>query len=517
MNISRLSSMLPLAEASLARIGLLHSLKTYIDHQLADLTSRHNSLVSINKLPEELAASILLHATPRGDSDIRALQCLASVQTHWRDIVTSHAAFWTDIHSKSPIDLVELKLRRSQDAPLTINCNTSFMDEDAVEEFVDAIGHHRHRWKSFTFAGRHFHLVEDYLQDPFPILEYLCLEPDVDFHKIDEDDHSAPTEVDISGGPKLRTLSITNTDITFAQLSNLTSLTITEVPDYILLPSSLYDLLSASPYLQELDLSDIYCDENVRPDVQARSMLNDLVLRNFRVQGRSDALTTFLLQVIPVTPNVIISLLSRNTDFFPLAIGHVIDELVQSVGGHRSIIHTLLARPSEGLVRIQLGGCPRLLISRDWLEDVWISIQDAPWIPLLDRLQALNLDTIPVDLRYEATWYETLDQAIDFRTFKPWPNVVKFTLGCDHTQALQIMQWLSRPCEMANGTQTWIWENLSTIYLSLDFMDDTRSGLWPAVRQALHALFEARKANPETAVRYIVVYSRSTWALRYTL
>lgn len=485
-------------DASIAHIRLLHSLRTHLDEKLTELSRKHNTLIHINKLPEELSATILLHAAPRGEADIGGLQKLASVQTLWWHIIMDHAVFWTDLHADSAIDLVELNLRRSRDAPLTIDCSTSQMDDEAVEEFMEILEPHRHRWKSFTYTGHHLHLVDSYFEGALPNLEHLHFSPDIVYD--DNGEPSPPPWIDFSGGPKLRRLFVSAADIPLDRLSNLTSLTIKEVPDYILLPGSLYTLLASSPHLQELDLSEIYAVEGRDFDVPNPNALSQVALRSFLVDSTSDALIAFVLQTIPITGDLDLSFASR------VRAGLVLDHLLQPLGDGSPVLQTLLYRSTAVPVEVRFLAGDHLHITQDGSPGLWLFFDHLPWPSALQKLRSLSLDGIPVHLTYGRNDHHVLDQSVDMIFFRPWPNVVSFTFRCTDSDAHQIIHYLSHPQETEGGTVKWLWSSLSRLYLSHEFESYRKKELWPSARKALHALVEARNSNLETAVCCIVTH-----------
>lgn len=103
-----------------AQAAVLRDLQLHIDHKIADLAKVRNSLVPINRLPVELASEVLARVVP-GIVSMRRLRKLAGVQTRWRDIILSHVSFWCNIDVRDPLKVVDLKLRRSGNAPLTIS------------------------------------------------------------------------------------------------------------------------------------------------------------------------------------------------------------------------------------------------------------------------------------------------------------------------------------------------------------------------------------------------------------
>lgn len=234
--------------------AVLHELKRHIDLKIADLAKQRNFWVPINKLPAELVSQILAQALPNVVL-MHRLWNLARVQTRWRNIILSHAQFWSTIYVEDPLDVVALKLRRSGSAPLTISRCFGSDEEPDYRAFQQLITPHLCRWRVFTPSVYPLEVVRGCLEQPLPMLERLC----VWGHRRGEP--RSTSRLELIGGPHLRHIFLDDVDIPFQNgcLSNLLSLSISGITD-ALLRSALPKILLECPDLADLVLESIGSD-----------------------------------------------------------------------------------------------------------------------------------------------------------------------------------------------------------------------------------------------------------------
>lgn len=468
-------------------MAILRSLKRHIDDQLTELARQHNDLVPINKLPEEVSADILRYAIPSQELDIGSLQNLAGVQIRWRDIIKNRASFWTTLHSESPTNITILKLDRSQNAPLNINCVTSHADIDALEKYMDQVAPHRDRWRSFTHKGPHFRIIEDQLSHPLPTLEHLELLP-----CNDEEGYRGTLFGIVPGGSQLRSIVLSNVMVSFSDLSNLSSVTIRGVADSLLLSNHLIDLLTAAPQLWSLSLSDVGANHRGfghgrRVGVPECVPLTTLAFKHLDIESESIALIDLLLRIIPISQDTYLSLRVHS---YEVDSKQLLNKLLQPREVGQWTLPSLLSRTTREPIEVSVQS-RSFFISVGGSFRISIGFHQLSWLQMLPKLQSFELGPRAVILRNTDMEGDDLDA--DF--FLLWPNVVKFVLFSNKSQARQIMSRLAEPQDGA-----WLWPNLSSvIFPSLFWFIMQREEIISLKRQ-LFELVDIRTNEAATAV-----------------
>lgn len=267
-----------------ATSDILRALRTHIDGRLTQLLRRHNSLMPINDLPEELLVAILQQTSEDRDLFLDHLRNLASVQSSWWHLIKHTPAFWTDLNMNASKEVTALKLRLSQNAPLNIPICSLEWTLRGPDRWMAQVEPHRDRIQSFTFSGPNIEGIAPYLERPYPSLEHLLLEATKAYDDLDEPDgmeadvdfdtdffdafdpgpvpmpEAIRPFVNLSVTPNLKVIHIKSILLPFAQLSNLSSLTIDDIPESALLPHVLPQIITSSPHLLELDLENTFRD-----------------------------------------------------------------------------------------------------------------------------------------------------------------------------------------------------------------------------------------------------------------
>lgn len=435
-----------------ATSAILRTLKSRIDRQLVKLAHRRNSLQPINIIPEEISVAIFHRAVagliPWRDSDVNALWVLARVQTYWWHLIKNHASFWTDIQARSSPHANRFKLRNSQNAPLTIRYKRED-PADGIPQFIDGIALQTHRWKSLVWTGPFLDMLLEYLERPLPMLEHLDLA-----YQPEEIGGVPILNVQVIGGPRLRTVHTKSLSLPFAQLTTLVDLAIEDLPDSALLPSTLIDILLACTNLQNLKLDCISSSALAAPNLEC-GLVNSLSLKVLYLDNTSSAVITTLLRCIPVEKLGELTVAFRTSDSEDNTIvppptadlqagaGEILDQLLQPRVSGSSTLYILLDRSSIQQVKIFIEPWAfTILFTVTGEQETWLRLEGVPLRRTLRGLASLPLAIHRVELFYEAP-DDDVGEKIDSTFFEAYPNVVKFGFICPNQLIVQIFRWLS--------------------------------------------------------------------------
>lgn len=135
----------------------LHSLSTLkqaITRLTLNLSRESNSLLSINRLPEEIIVAILTNVCREESSPIstRIRVGLMKVQSRWLDLISSSPRFWTQISNVEGETMFRLKLKRSKEALLDVNITNEY-DPGFSRTFINVeVSQLSRRWRSLRFS-----------------------------------------------------------------------------------------------------------------------------------------------------------------------------------------------------------------------------------------------------------------------------------------------------------------------------------------------------------------------------
>lgn len=239
-------------------------------------------------MPTEITTDILRVSLPPGgrvarDKNIRSL---CAVQVQWWRQVAACASFWTDVSIKDTPPTTLVKLNRSQNALIDVDCGQGASDTE-LEQFLPAVTSQSHRWRRLIFSGENVHgRLGSYLEAGTPALEDLTLEEGGD-----------QIGIDFVGGPRLRSVRLRDLDFKdWSVFRDLTSFNIGEMTVGPRFESDLISVLVACPMLEGFGLELIeQADDIQTPSAPTAIHLSHLTYLSLEIIPFS---TTLLLQRI---------------------------------------------------------------------------------------------------------------------------------------------------------------------------------------------------------------------------
>lgn len=204
---------------------------------------KENHLAPILLLPTELLTDILLRSIGRHEWTLNAVHILAQVCTLWRDTVLASPLFWPELndrHSARPYNIV---LKRNTTAPLRMKVRLGDADSIALAAPLSS------RWQSLMLTTGSIHGDATCLDLPTPLLQDV-------FISISESRARLPLQDD---GENLRTVDLDGASLPWGshRLTGLKSLSIRDLEGDLPSLSQLHTILSSSPELWCLVLSDL--------------------------------------------------------------------------------------------------------------------------------------------------------------------------------------------------------------------------------------------------------------------
>ncbi|KAG8897391.1 hypothetical protein FRB99_008173 [Tulasnella sp. 403] len=248
--LSRLSvqanaRLLELVEESFSRLMLT---------KRRDLYKHQNALVSINKLPSELLAHIFYYHldlkavidipdTKDQTSYMGILWGLASVCTHWKQVVTNSPRLWAHATAHDPLTLM---IRKAKAVPFTIRFLPLGSESSRHrQKKLDVTCTYAQQMRSLAVFDHDLRSIVDCLVEPLPFLEELYLW---------NTSGSQHTSSKFGGGQNLLVVRLRGVSFNWdgANISNLTVLEIKEVQETMTFYDELLGALGWCPNLQEL-------------------------------------------------------------------------------------------------------------------------------------------------------------------------------------------------------------------------------------------------------------------------
>lgn len=131
--------------------------------------------------------------------------------------------------------------------------------------------------------------------------------------------------------------------------------------------------------------------------------------------------------------------------------------------------------------------------------EIWLKLGGLPPHSILEQLLPLRLHPRQaVELHY-STSTEPYDN-LDVSFFRLWPGVEYVHLGCQYSQALQMVENLVRPQESAHGATEWLWPNLRSIKFGYSIWKNWNPDPRIDLRAKLLEVVANRKENGRTVV-----------------
>ncbi|KAG8959416.1 hypothetical protein FRC00_001636 [Tulasnella sp. 408] len=230
------------------RLGKL-VIPKYRTRQRAAETAHQNRLQNaqtpISRLPLELFLEIIVHAINWMYWSIRQLQLLATVSTHWREVILSSPQCWAVLNGSHEPREWRLILARNPARLIDVRCSGG-----RIEEFVPLALAAAPRTSALTlWVNDKNELVEKMFGVPFPALRYLLVSNGAMDQKV------IPS---LGEGVHLRHLELYKTSMRWDEprLANLSTLCLSSLWGGYPTVSQLYTILSCSPNLERLHLLD---------------------------------------------------------------------------------------------------------------------------------------------------------------------------------------------------------------------------------------------------------------------
>lgn len=468
--------------------AILRELKLHIDMRIVSLGKERNSLVPINKLPVEVTASVLLDVISeytRGE--LHPMHRLAQVQVYWKEVILNHPQFWAMLHWGDPMKLVAAKIRRSGNIPLTIVERDPYRKENkSPEKFMGLVTPHSKRWKTFKVGAFPLEHARRGLEGPLPLLEQLQLHGVVT--------PGQPNTLNLKGGPNLRHVDIRSIAIPFTPsiLSNLLTLSISDISDRSL-KDSFFEVLQASPNLQELKLASIRRSTN-DPETNVAEATSEPIrlpkLRDIYIQEISPSISSRLLRLLRP---------SRQGSFRIFAVDDAADaiqtlrDLLTPQFPRPSIISCIISHPTWPVIHlaidenyIEISGCSAPSFYPQ------IRLHVACWQHIYQQLHNTFPLTVSVTHDICLSYHGSLDEDQELHLFDVLPSVVRLYLMADISTALRMVQNLPEPVFL--GQQFFLrWPGLQRIDLEVRLDTEAGSKYQHAFLKALARLIDRRR------------------------
>ncbi|KAL1947451.1 hypothetical protein VTO73DRAFT_14412 [Trametes versicolor] len=262
-------------------------------HHIAGLHTTRNSFALVNRLPQELLATIFSYVCSNADTNVDVIS-MSHVCTHWRTVALDAGGLWTHIALTDPLG-IETFLERSNSLPLRISLTAS---QSPFKPILNLVSSNITRVRSLKiciattvdsgFITRRLKLVA-------PALEELSIEKFQLRSKV-ERPPPAGTRVDVFDGmPALRTLSLRNVPLLFLPKGPSA---LTKIDLHLKLPKlpTLLDLLESSPLLESLSLhGTLYGDLVQSQRLVTLPRLTSLSVHTFPPQGIAHLLSSVAL------------------------------------------------------------------------------------------------------------------------------------------------------------------------------------------------------------------------------
>ncbi|KAG8903960.1 hypothetical protein FRB99_002483 [Tulasnella sp. 403] len=210
---------------------------------IAALNCRHNAMLRMTRLPNEVLEDILLYSMEGSTSHIQRAAKLATVSKQWAEVVRS-PRFWAVIDNKHSLRTVERCLERAKNAPLRIVVKTE-RSLDEMEGFMSLVVQRSRQWESFDFRC-----------NASPLNHLINATPSLRDVSLCCPDRFRP--IAFSDGPHFHNVTLEWCTIPWdsARLANLQSLAVLS-PRTSPPIADLLRILSLSPTLEKLQLRNI--------------------------------------------------------------------------------------------------------------------------------------------------------------------------------------------------------------------------------------------------------------------
>lgn len=216
-------------------------------HHSSRMKRIRNSHLAIHKLPLELFVNVLLWTIDTIHWRIEYVHTLAQVCVYWRDTILTTAAFWPLVDVTYGLQNARTVLQRNPAGPITVSLH---IEKDDMVEVLKLTAKHSHRWRTIRVAIECPLEALALLQCPAPKLQDLCLWT-----------HNIPQGniFEIPQGATLRHVDVEIISLrwTSPQLSGLSSLQIKDLEVNVPSAHQIHTILSASPGLSRLILTDL--------------------------------------------------------------------------------------------------------------------------------------------------------------------------------------------------------------------------------------------------------------------
>lgn len=229
----------------------------------ARVRGQRNSVLAINKLPNELLTTILQDVIPRGFEYYQNLREIALVSRRWADILWNCPSFWTVVLCDDPRASTALALQKSQGLPLDVNVLCREVESvypnlhHNHHTFTDLVDPEHSRWRSVTLDMDSLNGVEKYTGT----LAANVRELDV---RVKDERGWTDTPFESATSP-LEVLSLSGCRFlwTRLQVPKLRSLTVDRLnANRTFRMNELVQLISNCPRLETLEItnSELYCE-----------------------------------------------------------------------------------------------------------------------------------------------------------------------------------------------------------------------------------------------------------------
>lgn len=473
-------------------ISQLEAIKQSVDRQIIRLTKQRNAMAPINKLPTELSIDILeasLSWISRSDSAWeKRLHELSTVQTRWWQQITARASLWTQFRARDPLRLTQLKVERSRDAMIDVDCG-----EDLPDDYVDRIWpivlSRAHRWRTFRF--RH-----DTVLQRLPTLRVIA--PALE--ELEIEDYNDQSVIDLAGCNQLRRLELCQVTLeNWGVLRHLTSIRINTVSVSSGFDAQIWKALCASPHLENLSMEDIEGGSASGPELQPSAAIHLPRLANLYL-ANSPLSTTLLLQRSIRAENV--------TDFH---VSHrdggdeIFADLVRPRGRKPSPLSQAFKVAGVNWAMLSIGPPGHEL----WLEGsvdslctvtAGVNIELTTFMELAPLLPfAGSSFSHPIQLHCMKSREPVDNETITlFDLLNVIPNVTELHLSPETEHAIPVFEFLAEPQE---DDDEWPCPELKEIVIRSELDSRTNEGDWEIFMAHLAQMVESRSNSGAVPVR----------------
>lgn len=456
---------------------------------LVQVNRRINELAFVNRIPVELLSEVLqegyffpyrsIHAVHYGMLRVNArdsangpmerLRQLASVCTHWWLVVTRSPQLWTRIcfFDRQVISqrMLSMALRRSGDCALDI----SFKDCGflSTQDQLNVLGKHSERWRSLSLHSSRMHDPQRALM-PFAMHVPRLQNIETDFYI---PQGQSAVLLDVRGIVGLRELKLHNGSLRWDSISfDLRSLEIYDQTGGFPTLTQLHAMLVSSFHLHTITFREITFEEPLAlPDTLQRCPTVSLpFLSALRMNWVPAELTDFIIATV------------RTSTLYELDLDGVSDSALAN-GSQSDLVFFLSSalKNTRDTVKFEFNqdtGQQQILVpeqnrSYHFRVQLTFSMERSLMSDYCQRIARLlrNVEEITaVQLLVEDEWNPVPPDGLSFpaESLGDFPHVKSITLDHTHTDALNILRYLSYPTIDSLGAVHWPCPELEDLGLS---------------------------------------------------